>query len=23
VQWHPERAGHDVLYSALVDAARG
>ena len=23
VQWHPERAGHDVLYSALVQAARG
>ena len=23
VQWHPERAGHDVLYSALVEAARG
>ena len=23
VQWHPERAGHDVRYSALVDAARG
>ena len=23
VQWHPERIGHDVLYSALVDAARG
>ena len=23
VQWHPERAGHDVLYSALVQVARG
>ncbi|MEC7720642.1 MAG: gamma-glutamyl-gamma-aminobutyrate hydrolase family protein [Candidatus Thermoplasmatota archaeon] len=23
VQWHPERAGHDVLYSGLVEAARG
>ena len=23
VQWHPERAGQDVLYSALVQAARG
>ncbi len=23
VQWHPERIGHDVLYSALVQAARG
>ena len=23
VQWHPERARHDVLYSALVEAARG
>ena len=22
VQWHPERAGHDVLYSELVEAAR-
>mgnify|MGYP001165308337 CR=1 FL=1 len=23
VQWHPERGGHDQLFSALVDAARG
>ena len=23
VQWHPERAGHDLLYSGLVEAARG
>ena len=23
VQWHPERTGHDVLYSGLVEAARG
>ena len=23
VQWHPERIGHDVLYSGLVEAARG
>ena len=23
VQWHPERAGHEVLYSGLVEAARG
>ena len=23
VQWHPERAGHDGLYSGLVEAARG
>jgi gamma-glutamyl-gamma-aminobutyrate hydrolase PuuD len=23
VQWHPERIGHDVLYSELVQAARG
>ena len=23
VQWHPERAGHVVLYSGLVEAARG
>lgn len=22
VQWHPERAGHDLLYSGLVQAAR-
>lgn len=22
VQWHPERAGHEVLYSELVEAAR-
>jgi len=22
VQWHPERAGHDILYSELVEAAR-
>jgi len=23
VQWHPERKGHDVLFSALIEAARG
>ena len=23
VQWHPERKGHDQLFSALVEAARG
>jgi gamma-glutamyl-gamma-aminobutyrate hydrolase PuuD len=23
VQWHPERKGHDLLFSALVEAARG
>ena len=23
VQWHPERKGHDLLFSALIKAARG
>ena len=23
VQWHPERKGHDLLFSALIQAARG
>jgi len=23
VQWHPERKGHDLLFAALVEAARG
>ena len=23
VQWHPERKGHDLLFAALVKAARG
>ena len=23
VQWHPERKGHDLLFSALIEAARG
>lgn len=23
VQWHPERIGHDILYSVLVQVARG
>ncbi len=23
VQWHPERKGHDILFSGLIEAARG